>query len=84
MRKAVFIISLMGMLFMGSLNRAWSQGETTDQKDSVSIDEADPVYYDAEEDEGGPGGSTGTILAVIGGVAVIAIGAFYFMKKKKG
>ena len=84
MKKAVFMFSLLGMLFMGSLGTALAQDETTDQKDSVSIDDADPVYYDAEDDDNGKGGSTGTILAIVGGVAVVAIGAFYFMKKKKG
>jgi LPXTG-motif cell wall-anchored protein len=84
MKKAVFLWSLLGMLFLGGLNATLAQDETADKKDSVSIDDADPVYYDAEEDEGSSGGSTGTILAIVGGVAVIAIGAFYFMKKKKG
>ena len=84
MKKAVFMFSLLGMLFMGSLGTALAQDETTDKKDSVSIDDADPVYYDAEEDDTCKGGSTGTILAIAGGLAVVAIGAFYFMKKKKG
>jgi len=84
MKKAVLTFSLLGMLFMGGLNTASAQDETTDLEDSVSIDDADPVYYDAEDDEGCSGGSAGTILAIVGGVAVVAIGAFYFMKKKKG
>jgi LPXTG-motif cell wall-anchored protein len=83
MKKAVFVCSILGMLFLGSQGIAFAQDEKSEKKDSVSIDDADPIYYDAEEDSDTGSGSPGTILAIAGAALVVGLGTFYFLKKKK-
>lgn len=83
MKKVVFMLSILGMLFLGSLNLVVAQDEMTERKDTISVDNSDPVFYDAEDETDSKSGSTGTILAIAGGVLVVGLGAFFLLKKKK-
>jgi len=83
MKKAIFMYSLFSMLILGGINTTFAQDEKSEKEDSVSIDDADPVYYDAEEDEGSGSGSTGIILAIVGGIVVVGIGSYLFLRNRK-
>ncbi len=84
MKKSI-MLALMGLMFMGGMT-AYAQGEDTTQvatdepKDTISIDQMDPVYY---EDEATEESSNTMTYAIIGGVVVIGAGAFFFLRKKK-
>lgn len=83
MKKAVSIVFILGMLVLGSLNTLVAQDEQTERKDTISVDNSDPVFYDAEEESESDASGNGTILAIVGGVVVVGIGAFFLLKKKK-
>ena len=84
MKKLIFF-ALLGMLLIGGTVATYAQGQdstevaTDEPKDTISIDNMDPVYY---EDEA-PEASNTTTYAIIGGVVVIAAGAFIYLRKKK-
>lgn len=82
MKKVVLMFSIIGMLLFGSLS-VIAQDENSERKDTISIDNADPVFYDAEEEDDAKSSGTGTILAIAGGVVVLGAGAFFLLKKKK-
>ncbi len=82
MKKIILSLAMIGsMAFAGS---AYAQEDSLfeDKKDTVSIDDMDPVFYEAEE-ETAPESSSTTTIAIIAGVAVVAVGAFVVLKKKK-
>lgn len=74
------------MLFIGAPASVIAQGEDSvetvieEPKDTISIDNMDPVYY---EDEATEESSNGVTYAIIGGLVVIGVAAFYFLRKKK-
>jgi LPXTG-motif cell wall-anchored protein len=82
MKKVVLMFSILGMLFFGSLS-VMAQDENSERKDTISIDNADPVFYDAEDEGDAKSGGTVTILAIAGGVVLLGAGAFFLLKKKK-
>ncbi len=89
MKKMMLLLAIFGMLFVGGLTAAYAQNEDTtavetldEPKDTVSIDDMDPVFYDAEATETESSGS-GMTYVIIGGVIVVAAGAFFFLRKKK-
>jgi len=83
MKKTVTLFFILGMLFLGSLSTVNAQDEKAERKDTISADNSDPVFYDAEEDTDSKSGSTGIILAVAGGVVVLGAVVFFLKKKKK-
>lgn len=84
--KNLFLIALLGMLFIGSPSFVFAQGEDSVEvaievpADTISIDNMEPVFYEEEE-----AGETCTMTPYLigGGVIVLLAGAFFFMRKKK-
>jgi len=78
------MLALFGLLFIGGMTKSYAQGDSAtvaeEPKDTISIDNMDPVYYD---DETTKESSNTLTYAIIGGIVVIGGGAFYFMKRKK-
>ncbi|MGQ8337141.1 LPXTG cell wall anchor domain-containing protein [Sunxiuqinia sp. A32] len=81
MKKLLMIFAVLGFIAMGSISPVAAQDEDVlAMDDTLSIDDMDPVFYEAEQSEGS--GSTTTIL-VIAGVVVVAAGVYFFTRKKK-
>jgi len=82
--KKVMLLALVGLMFVGGLTKTFAQDDSAtvaeEPKDTILIDNMDPVYY--EEDETKESSNT-TMYAVIGGIVVVAGAAFFIMKKKK-
>lgn len=84
--KKLIVFALLGMLFLGAPAFVMAQGEDSTEvsldapKDTISIDNMDPVYY---EDEETTESSNGMTYAIIGGIVVVGGAAFFFMRKKK-
>jgi LPXTG-motif cell wall-anchored protein len=84
--KKLMLLAFLGMLFIGAPAVVSAQGEDSTElsleepKDTISIDNMDPVYYEEEETKES---SNGTMYAIIGGIVVIGGAAYFFMKKKK-
>lgn len=84
MKKAILMISMAVMLFVGGLSLAVAQDEPSAKKDSVNADKAaKPVFYDAAAQEEAPKSGSGTTYALIGAAVVVIGAAGYFMMKKK-
>ena len=83
MKKSI-MLALVGLMFVGGMTKSFAQEDSAtiaeEPKDTISIDNMDPVFYEEEE----PAKSSNTTTyAIIGGIVVIGGAAFYFMKKKK-
>ena len=84
--KKFILFALLGMLFIGGPSAVFAQGDDSTEisldepKDTISIDNMDPTFYEEEAPEEKSNTMT---YAVIGGIVVIAGAAYYFMKKKK-
>jgi hypothetical protein len=89
MKKSVLMFSMISMLTIGGLNMATAQDQPKPKKDTVNMDtySKPEVYYPVEDEKSGDstakkGGLP--IIAIIGGVVVIvAVTAFFALKKKK-
>ncbi len=87
--KNLLMLAIFGLMMFGGMN-ATAQEEAAatpdsaqlaeEPKDTISIDNMDPVYY---EEETTKESTNGTMYAIIGGVIVIGGAAYFFMKKKK-
>jgi len=80
-------LALLCLLFIGGMNKSFAQNDSATSiegpKDTISIDDMDPVYY---EDEATKEPSGTITYAIIGGIVVVVVGggaAYYFMKNKK-
>jgi hypothetical protein len=84
MKKSILVFSMASLLFAGGLKVAVAQDQPKPKKDTVNIDtDAKPTFYYAEEEAAKSKGGV-PVIAIIAGVAVvIAIGAFFVLKKKK-
>jgi LPXTG-motif cell wall-anchored protein len=82
--KKMMMLALVGLMFAGSMTRTFAQGDSAtvaeEPKDTISIDNMDPVYYEEEETKES---SNTTMYAIVGGIVVVAGAAFFIMKKKK-
>jgi LPXTG-motif cell wall-anchored protein len=82
--KKLMILALFGLLFIGGMTKSYAQGDSAtiaeEPKDTISIDNMDPVYYDDEETKESSNTMT---YALIGGIIVIGGAAYFFLKKKK-
>ena len=83
MKKSI-MLAIVGLMFVGGMTKSFAQEDSAmiaeEPKDTISIDNMDPVFYEEEE----PAKSSNTTTyAIIGGIVVIGGAAFYFMKKKK-
>jgi LPXTG-motif cell wall-anchored protein len=84
MKKAILMISVAVMLFMGGLGLAVAQDQPSAKKDSVNADKAaKPVFYDAAAQEEAPKSSNSTYLLIGGAVVVLGAAGYFMMKKKK-
>jgi LPXTG-motif cell wall-anchored protein len=84
MKKAILMISMAGMLFLGGLSLAVAQDQPSATKDSVNADKAaKPVFYDAAATEEAPKSSSTTYALIAGAVVLVGAGGYFLMKKKK-
>lgn len=83
MKKSI-MLAIVGLMFVGGMTKSFAQEDSAtiaeEPKDTISIDNMDPVFY---EDEEPAKSSNTTTYAIIGGIVVIGGAAYYFMKKKK-
>ena len=79
------MISMAGMLFLGSLGLAVAQDLPSAKKDSINADKAaKPVFYDAAATEEAPkSNSAATYVLIAGAVVLVGAGGYFMMKKKK-
>jgi LPXTG-motif cell wall-anchored protein len=81
--KKSMMLALLGLMFMGG-TKAFAQDDSAtiaeEPKDTISIDNMDPVYYEEEETKESSNAMT---YAIVGGIVVIGGAAYFFMKKKK-
>jgi LPXTG-motif cell wall-anchored protein len=87
MKKLLLILAFFGFLLIGGFNAAMAQEQEQAQEDdlfemedTLSIDDMDPVFYEAEE---GSGSNTTATIFIIGAIIVVGGGVYYFTKKKK-
>jgi LPXTG-motif cell wall-anchored protein len=83
MKKSMMLAAI-GLLLMGGMSKAFAQDDSAkvaeEPKDTISIDNMDPKFYEEEA----PAESSNTMTyAIIGGVIVIGGAAYFFLKKKK-
>ena len=84
--KKFLLIALLGLLFIGAPTMIFAQGEDSTEvsldepKDTISIDNMDPKFYEEEAPEEKSNTAT---YAIIGGVVVVAGVAYFLMKNKK-
>jgi LPXTG-motif cell wall-anchored protein len=90
MKKAILILSLVGVLMMVNSGRAISQDKPKPKKDTVNIDtDAKPkFYYAVEDDKAKPpvkksSGSAATIIMIAGGAVIVGVTVYFLLKKKK-
>lgn len=81
MKKSI-MLALLGLMLFGGMTYAQKDSATVaeEPKDTISIDNMDPKFY---EEEAPKESSNATMYAIIGGVIVVGGAAFYFIKKKK-
>lgn len=84
MKRIFLLMVLFGSITFAGLAACYAQDEELfdDKKDTISIDDMDPVFYEAEEESAKDDSSTMTIV-IVAGVLVVAAGAYFFIKKKK-
>ncbi|MHA7112301.1 LPXTG cell wall anchor domain-containing protein [Sunxiuqinia elliptica] len=83
MKKLMLILALFGMLAVGALQPVAAQEQEEDlfeMEDTLSIDDMDPVFYEAEQESGSS--STTTVL-IIAAIVVVGAGVYFVAKKKK-
>ena len=84
MMKKLITFALLGMMFWGGMSKLYAQEDSAkvaeEPKDTISIDNMDPVFY---EDETTQQSSNTMTYAIIGGIIVIGGVGFYFIRKKK-
>ena len=84
--KKFILIALLGLFFFAVPAVIFAQGEDSTEvsldepKDTISIDDMDPTFYEEEA----PAEKSNTITyAIIAGIVVIGGVAYYMMKSKK-
>ncbi|MBL7971679.1 MAG: LPXTG cell wall anchor domain-containing protein [Prolixibacteraceae bacterium] len=81
--KKMMIMALLGLMFMGGANAMAQEDSATvaeEPKDTISIDNMEPIFY---EEEAAEEPSNTMTYALIGGIVVIGGAAFFYMRKKK-
>ena len=83
MKKSILVFSMATLLLAGGLKVGVAQDQPKTKKDTVNNDtDAKPTFYYAEDETKSKGGIP--TVAIIAGVAVVvAVGAFFLLKKKK-
>ncbi|MCW0481441.1 hypothetical protein [Gaoshiqia sediminis] len=81
MKKLMLMLAVFGFLAIGNVNPAFAQEEDLLlMEDTLSIDDMDPVFYEAEQEKSN---NTTTIVIVVVSIVVGGGAAFFYMKKKK-
>jgi hypothetical protein len=85
--KQLIMLPLLCLLFIGGMYKSFAQDDSAkvaeEPKDTISIDNMDPVYY---EDEATKESSYTITYVIIGGIVVVVVvggGAAYFLLNKK-
>lgn len=77
------MLALMGLMFAGGMTKSFAQDDSAkvaeEPKDTISIDNMDPTYYEEETKDS----SNTMTYAIVGGIVVVGGAAFFFMRKKK-
>lgn len=82
------MLAVFGLMMTSGMNVFAQDAATTqdsaqiaeEPKDTISIDNMDPVFY---EEEATKESSNGTTYAIIGGILVVGGIAYFMIKKKK-
>ncbi|MDX9882295.1 MAG: LPXTG cell wall anchor domain-containing protein [Prolixibacteraceae bacterium] len=84
MKRFFLLMVLFVSMAIAGMAAGYAQDEELfdDKKDTISIDDMDPVFYEAEE-ENAKSKSSATAIVIVAGVAVVLTGVYFFMKKKK-
>jgi len=84
MKRFFLLMVLFGSMAFAGMAAGNAQDDELfdDKKDTISIDDMDPVFYEAEEENAKSKGSAMTVV-IVAGVVVILGGAYFFMKKRK-
>ena len=81
MKKLMLIFAILGFMASGNVNTALGQSDDPlAMKDTLSIDDMDPVFYEAQQESGS---RNPVVIIVVVAVVVIGGAAFYIIKKKK-
>jgi LPXTG-motif cell wall-anchored protein len=84
MKKSVLVFTMTMLLIFSGLNMVVGQEQPKPKKDTVNMDtDAKPTYYYPVEDDKKGKSSVGTIVIIVGAVAVAGAAGFYFLRKKK-
>lgn len=83
MKKSIALVIVV-LLFVGRMTISYAQNDsanvTEEQKDTISIDNNVPIYYE----EAAPKESSNTMTYLyIGGIVVVGIAAFLNIRRKK-
>ena len=84
--KKFILIAWLGLLFIGAPTAIFAQGEDSTEvsldepKDTISIDNMDPKFYEEEAPEEK---SNAVTYAIIGAIVLGGGAAYFFMKSKK-
>ena len=84
MKRIFLFMVLLGSMTLAGMTAGYAQEDELfdDKKDTISIDDMDPVFFEAEAEEKAESGSSTTIVVIVAGVVVILGGAYFFMKKR--
>ncbi len=82
MQKLMLMLTMLGFLAFASVDPVVAQNEDVleQEKDTLSIDDMDPVFYEGEEETGD---HTATVVIIVVAVVVVGGGAYYYITKKK-
>lgn len=81
MKKLMLMLAVFGFLAVGNVNPAFAQEEDLLQmEDTLSIDDMDPVFYEAEQEADS---NSTTLIIVIVAIVVVGGAAYFYTKKKK-
>lgn len=82
MKKLMMIAAMLGFLAFMNVEPVVAQDEDPleVEKDTLSIDEMDPVFYEGEQETED---NTTTVAIIVVVVLVVGGGAYYFIKRRK-
>jgi LPXTG-motif cell wall-anchored protein len=82
--KKLIMFALVSLMVVGGMTKSFAQNDsatvTEEPKDTISIDNIEPKYYEEES----PKESSDTMTYVfVGGIVVVGIAAFLNIRRKK-
>jgi hypothetical protein len=84
MKKSILVFSMASLLLAGGLKVIVAQEQPKPKKDTVNIDtDAKPTFYYAEDEAAKSKSGVPTIAVIAGAAVIVAVGAFFILKKKK-